>query len=721
MGYGDGTLSGVLCLCFVLFLYICTQNVCDMKKLFAIVCFLIVVALVGCNDCCEAVSVIPLPQQVEMERGVFRFDENTACWVEAPEADAELLKAFLRESPLAVECAAAKPEANVVSLLVVDSLPEVDKHEGYVLCADKEGVEIRALSGAGLFYGVQTMLQMIEPGNLMRCATVTDEPRFDYRGMMLDVSRHFFSVDFVKKQIDAMAYYKLNHLHLHLTDAAGWRVEIERYPRLTSLAAWRTHALWKDWWNGERRYVDEGAENAFGGYYTQEEVAEIVTYASRHYVTIVPEIEMPSHSEEVLVAYPELSCTGVPYVHSDFCLGKEATFEFLEGVLTEVMQMFPSEYIHIGGDEANKQAWKVCPHCQERMRREGLADVDELQSYLIHRIDRFLNAHGRKLLGWDEILDGGLAPNATVMSWRGVEGGLKAMTMGHRAIMTPGEFCYLDAYQDAPHTQPEAFGGYLPLEKVYAYEPLPDTLDEETAQRLYGIQGNLFAEYIPTESHMEYMAYPRMLAIAEVAWSMPERRSYDEFRQRALVAVDELQRRGYNAFDLDTEVGNRPGAEKRIEHLGVGKRVTYLDGSAYYSGYTAGGDSALVDGIRGGWTYGDKRWQGFLGRKGVDVCIDLEEVTSVTSVSADFMQICGPGVFMPAQIVISASQDGVHYTELKTIDIDVVRDDDVTFETYGWEGQVDARYIRYEAKRSDFGGFLFVDEVVISGDGIPNR
>jgi hexosaminidase len=531
--------------------------------------------------------------------------------------------------------------------------------------------------------------------------------------MMLDVSRHFFDADFIKKQIEAMAYYKLNHLHLHLTDAAGWRIEIKRYPELTRQAAWRTHALWKDWWNGDRHYAIEGEADAHGGYYTQEQIRDIVAYAQKHYITVIPEIEMPSHSEEVLTVYPELSCSHTPYKEADFCAGNEKVFEFIENVLLEVMELFPSHYIHIGGDEASKQSWKECALCKARMQQEGLDNVDELQSYFIHRIEKFLNAHGRSLLGWDEILDGGLAPHASVMSWRGTDGGLKAMQMGHRAIMTPGEFCYFDAYQDAPHTQPEAFGGYLPLQKVYSYDPIPDTLDHETAQLLYGVQGNLFAEYIPTEEHMEYMAYPRILALAEVAWSAPENKCFEDFHARALKAVEALRAKGYHPFDLHHEVGNRPGADKPIRHLGVGKRVVYADGSAYYKGYAAGGDSALVDGIRGGWTYGDKRWQGFLGRKGVDAIIDLGETTPITTISADFMQICGPGVFMPAQVIISVSHDGETFTELKREEIEVVKDDAVTFKTFGWEGAAEARYVRYQALRSDFGGFLFIDEIVI--------
>lgn len=656
--------------------------------------------------------VIPIPREVKLRRGSFAIDEQVAVRVEASQEDKALLQKYIKTSPLSIAKGQAPIQGTIV-LEQVDSIHGLTRSEGYRLIVDRKSIKVSALSGAGLFYGLQTLLQMIDEHGHVRCCVVDDEPRFEYRGMMLDVSRHFYGVDCVKRQIDVMAAYKLNHLHLHLTDAAGWRIEIERYPRLTELAAWRTHETWKDWWNGERRYVESDDPDSHGGYYTQADIREIVDYAQQKYITVIPEIEMPSHSEEVLAAYPELSCTGEAYKHSDFCAGKEETFVFLENVLTEVMELFPSEYIHIGGDEASKQAWKSCPHCQQRMADEGLTDVDQLQSYFISRIERFLNSRGRKLLGWDEILDGGLAPNATVMSWRGTEGGLKAMHMGHRAIMTPGEFCYFDSYQDAPHTQPEAIGGYLSLEKVYSYEPIPDTLDNDVAKLLYGVQANLFTEYVPTEEHMEYMLYPRMLALAEVAWSAPERRDYENFRIRALDAVEQLQMKGYNTFDLSNEVGNRPGAEKPVQHLAIGKSVSYMDGSAYYSGYTAGGDTALVDGLRGGWTYGDKRWQGFLGRKGVDVVVDLEQMTKITSVSADFMQICGPGVFMPAQVIVSVSTDGEHYTELQTIDNEVVRDDAVTFKTLGWEGSTEARYVRYQARRSDFGGFLFIDEVVV--------
>ena len=684
-----------------------------MKKLVRLAGMLLALAFASCGQQpVEEVSIIPVPLKAEWQGGAFVIDGQTSLWIDAPKADKQILQDYLASSPLKLSVANEVPTGKAIVLKMVEELPEIQSPEGYVLTSSEKRIDVLAKTGSGLFYGVQTLLQMAGDNNRVALGTITDEPRFEYRGVMLDVSRHFFGLDFVKKQIDAMAYYKLNRLHIHLTDAAGWRIEIKKYPRLTNFAAWRTGKNWKEWWNGDRKYVEEGSEGAEGGYFTQDQCREIVEYARKHYITVIPEIEMPSHSEEVLTAYPELSCTHVPYKQADFCVGNEKTFEFLENVLLEVMEIFPSEYIHVGGDEASKQSWKTCPLCQARMKKEGLKDVDELQSYLIERMEKFLNKHGRNLLGWDEILEGGLAPNATVMSWRGVEGGLKAIEGGHRAIMTPGAYCYFDSYQDAPHTQPEAIGGYLPLKKVYSYDPIPETFTPEQAKLMYGVQANLWAEYIPTPEHLEYMIYPRILALAEVAWSAVANKNYDDFHARALKAVDELRAKGYNTFDLKNEVGNRPGADKPVEHLGIGKKVTYAEGHNYYSGYTAGGDDALVNGILGGWSYSDQLWQGFL--KNIDLTIDLEKETPIKNVTADFMQICGPGVFMPKQVIISVSNDGKEFTELAKIDHQVVKDDAVTFKAFGWEGEANARYVRYQAEIDrNFGGFLFVDEIVI--------
>lgn len=660
----------------------------------------------------QTLSVTPVPMEVNWQRGSFRPDASTSLWIEAPEADRSILAEYLQASPLALKLADSQ-SGNQVVLKQTDALEGITSPEGYVLSVNSDGVRIEALSGAGLFYGVQTLLQMAaDAPEGMTAVTVKDEPRFEYRGIMLDVSRHFRSKEFVKRQIDLLSYYKINRLHLHLTDAAGWRIEIKKYPRLTQFAAWRPQAVWKDWWNGKREYCEETDPRAQGGYYTQDDIRELVAYAQKHYVTIIPEIEMPSHSEEVLTAYPELSCTHVPYKQSDFCIGNEKTFEFLENVLTEVMELFPSEYIHIGGDEAGKASWPNCKLCQARMKKEGLKDVNELQSYSIHRMERFLNSHGRKLLGWDEILDGGLAPNATVMSWRGTEGGLAAIRSGHKAIMSPGQYCYLDGYQDAPYSQPEAIGGYLPLKKVYGYEPVPDSLSADEAKLMYGVQANLWTEYIPTEEHAEYMLYPRAIALAEVAWSKPENKSWEDFHRRALKIVDELKAKGYHPFELKNEIGNRKETETPVEHLALGKKVTY--NAPYWENYPAAGEATLTDGLRGGWNYNDQLWQGFVTKDRVDVVIDLEKETPIHSVAADFMQICGPEVFMPERVVISVSNDRKEFTQLVEIKHEVVRDDAVTFKNFGWEGEASARYIRYQALASDkFGGVLFTDEIVV--------
>lgn len=481
---------------------------------------------------------------------------------------------------------------------------------------------------------------------------------------------------------------------------------------LTEFAAWRTDPTWKQWWNGGRKYVRFDAPGAYGGYYTQDDIREILEYARQHYITVIPEIEMPSHSEEVLAAYPQLSCSGEPYKNSDFCVGNEETFTFLENVLTEVMELFPSEYIHIGGDEAGKSAWKTCPKCQKRMTDEHLANVDELQSYLIHRIEKFLNNHGRHLLGWDEILQGGIAPNATVMSWRGEEGGIAAVTSGHRAIMTPGAYCYLDSYQDAPYSQPEAIGGYLPLKKVYSYNPVPASLTAEQAKLVYGVQGNLWVEYIPTPEHVEYMIYPRILALAETAWSAPERKSWPDFHTRALSAVADLQAKGYHPFDLKKEIGSRPESLQSVSHLALGKKVIY--NSPYSSHYPAQGNTALTDGIRGDWTYGDSSWQGFISDNRLDVTIDMEKETSIHSVTAAFMQVVGAEVFLPETVVISISDDGTHFTELRKQHFEVSKETPIRFTDISWQGEAKGRYVRYQAQAgSEFGGWIFTDEIIV--------
>jgi hexosaminidase len=653
---------------------------------------------------------------MEQGTGCFLLSENTRLYINLQGLEAQLLENCLQALPVHLKKGKKKDTQNILSLLITEKNHQLPSPESYTLSVTPQQILIRATSGAGLFYGMQTLLQLAQPSGAgsysIASVEIEDTPRFAYRGLMLDVSRHFSTKEFIKKQIDALAYYKINRLHLHLTDAAGWRLEIKKYPLLTEFAAWRTDPTWKQWWNGGRKYVRFDAPGAYGGYYTQDDIREILEYARQHYITVIPEIEMPSHSEEVLAAYPQLSCSGEPYKNSDFCVGNEETFTFLENVLTEVMELFPSEYIHIGGDEAGKSAWKTCPKCQKRMKDEHLANVDELQSYLIHRIEKFLNNHGRHLLGWDEILQGGIAPNATVMSWRGEEGGIAAVTSGHRAIMTPGAYCYLDSYQDAPYSQPEAIGGYLPLKKVYSYNPVPASLTAEQAKLVYGVQGNLWVEYIPTPEHVEYMIYPRILALAETAWSAPERKSWPDFHTRALSAVADLQAKGYHPFDLKKEIGSRPESLQPVSHLALGKKVIY--NSPYSSHYPAQGNTALTDGIRGDWTYGDGSWQGFISDNRLDVTIDMEKETSIHSVTAAFMQVVGAEVFLPETVVISISDDGTHFTELRKQHFEVSKETPIRFTDISWQGEAKGRYVRYQAQAgSEFGGWIFTDEIIV--------
>ena len=658
------------------------------KPTMKICTFLLAAGLMIATAGVKAQSVIPIPLRMEQGSGTFLFTGDTKLYTNLKGEEKKMLMDYLETLPIHFKNGKKQTKDNVVSLMITKANPQLSSPESYTLEVTPHKITVQATSGAGLFYGVQTLLQMAQPAMegawSVQATTIQDSPRFEYRGLMLDVSRHFRSKEFVKK-----------------------------YPLLTELAAWRPEANWKRWWNeGGRKYCRFDAPGASGGYYTQDDIRELVNYARERHITIIPEIEMPAHSEEVLTAYPELSCSGEPYKNADFCVGNEKTFTFLEDVLTEVMELFPSQYIHVGGDEAGKAAWKTCPKCQKRMKDEQLDNVDELQSYLIHRVEVFLNAHGRKLLGWDEILQGGLAPNATVMSWRGEQGGIDAVKSGHQAIMTPGSHCYIDSYQDAPYSQPEAIGGYLPLEKVYSYNPIPASLTPDEAKLIYGVQANLWAEYIQTDEHCEYMIYPRILALAEVAWSAPERKSWTDFRPRALKAVGYLQSKGYHPFDLKKEIGNRPEAAQPVQHLALGKTVKY--NAPYNSSYPAQGDKTLTDGIRGSWTYSDGAWQGFISRDRLDVTIDMGESTDLHLIGADFMQVVGPEVFLPVEVIISVSEDGENFTELSRQTHEVVKSDAVVFKNYAWNGNAKGRYVRYQARAGEeFGGWVFTDEIVV--------
>ena len=671
--------------------------------------------LIG-NSCSDrkGIDVIPMPRSVEYHSGNFTISPETKFYTNLSAESRQALTDYLEGTSLgSVPFAESATGNNGIELNLCDS-SIVTGNEAYRIDIDKKGVRLSANTETGIFYGLQTLLQLLNNGDnkTLPALTINDSPRFPYRGLHLDVSRHFFDKEFVKKQLNAMAYFKMNRLHWHLTDGAGWRIEIKKYPRLTSFAAWRPFDKLNDWWVGGRTFCEQDDPRAVGGYYTQDDIREVVAYAAERHITIIPEIEMPGHSEEVLATYPELSCSGKPYVNADFCIGTEKTFEFLENVLLEVIDLFPSEYIHIGGDEASKSSWKTCPRCQKRMADEHLNSVDELQSYMIHRIEKFLNDHGRKIIGWDEIIEGGLSPTATVMSWRGEEGGIKAVKAGNQAIMTPGKYCYLDAFQDAPNTQPMAIGGYLTLEKVYSFEPVPDSLSTKEAELILGVQGNVWTEHIPTPEHYEYMIYPRILALAEIGWSPSEVKKWDNFHTRALQAVNILREQGYNPFPLEKEIGDKPESYQKVNHLAIGKKVTYAN--PYSNHYAAQGEKTLVDGVRGGWMYNDDRWQGFIDCD-FDVTIDLGKETDIKQVCAEFIQLKGPYVWLPKQVIISSSVDGEHYDTLATVDNDISPDiETLQFKEFGWEGNAKARYIRYKALSNGIaGGWLFTDEIRI--------
>ncbi|OZI09012.1 beta-hexosaminidase [Siphonobacter sp. BAB-5385] len=425
---------------------------------------------------------------------------------------------------------------------------QVPQKEGYQLRIHPKGVEITGHDPAGLFYGVQSFVQLLHQSKNLRipASQIIDYPRFSYRGMHLDVSRHWFQVPFIKKYIDLLAQYKFNTFHWHLTDDQGWRIEIKRYPELQKVAAYRKETLM-----GHKRELPHRFDGKkYGGYYTQEEVREVVRYAAQRHITVIPEIEMPGHALAALSAFPALGCTGGPYQAATFwgifddvyCAGNDSTFTFLQNVLDEVVELFPSKYIHIGGDECPKTRWKSCPKCQARMQHQGLKDEHELQSYFIQRMEKYLLTKNREIIGWDEILEGGLSPGATVMSWRGTEGGIEAMRQKHKAIMTPEPFVYFDFYQSLYASEPTAAAWYTPLSKVYSYEPVPDSLTAEEASYLLGIQGNVWSEYLATEAHAEYMIFPRALAVAETAWSPKKGRTYPDFLRRLRLNEPMLQR-----------------------------------------------------------------------------------------------------------------------------------------------------------------------------------
>lgn len=524
----------------------------------------------GQNIASSGMSIIPVPDKLALSEGCFELDSTTKIIVsdEATKQTAGMLNEFISPATgYELEFSNAKDaNSKCIEFRINDELSALSS-EGYKLMVTEDSILIESSGQAGLFYGIQTLRQLMPPviySNVpihwvkwqVPCVEIEDKPEFKWRGMHLDVCRYFMSKEFVKKYIDLIAMHKMNIFHWHLTDDQGWRIEIKKYPKLAEISAWRNESLIGHL-NAPGPHKYDGIRH--GGFYTQEEIKEIVKYAKDRFVTVVPEIEMPGHAKAALAAYPNLSCAGGPFeveknwgvIKDVYCAGDEETFEFLQNVLTEVVQLFPSEYIHIGGDECPKDRWKVCPKCQKRIANENLKDEHELQGYFIKRMEKFLNQHGRKIIGWDEILEGGIDPSATVMSWRGEKGGIAAAKAGHDVIMAPNTYTYLDYYQGPKETEPLAIGSFVPLEKVYSYNPVPQALTEDEGKYILGAQAQLWTEYMKDAERVEYMAYPRGCALAEVVWSKKDNKDYNDFRGRLKKHFKRFDILGVNYRNLD--------------------------------------------------------------------------------------------------------------------------------------------------------------------------
>lgn len=743
------------------------------------------------------IQVIPKPETLKLNEGNFQFNKNTAFFItdeNQQKAAQILIDKFKAAQGWDLKTVNSQPKSNFIQFKTSKDISE----EGYKLLVENDVITIEASDFNGFLYGIQTLRQLLPVAIesktkientdwIIPNIEIADNSRFKWRGLMLDVSRHFFQKEYIKETIDRLAFHKMNTLHLHLVDDQGWRIEIKKYPKLTEVGALRVDQEDKPW-NG--RYTPELDEKAtYGGFYTQEDIKEIVAYAKSRGVTVVPEIEMPAHVTSAIASYPEFSCLEKPVpvpsgglwpITDIYCAGKDSTFKFLEDVLVEVMELFPSKYIHVGGDEATKTNWKVCAHCKKRMKDEGLKSVEELQSYFIKRMEQFISSKGRVLIGWDEILEGGLAPGATVMSWRGVKGGLEASEQGHDVVMTPGSHCYFDHYQGPMDTEPKAWGGYTPVSKVYEFDPIVDSMSEEQAKHVLGGQANLWSEYVTTESHSEYMIYPRIAALSETLWSPKADRDWVDFSTRLENLFKRYEHQDINyaksAYTITSETkvdeatntisvalknefpvagiryvlndasldeaaikytkpieinststikaslfeGDKPVGkvfEKTFNyHKAVGKKVIY--NIKYHDSYKGKEASNMVNIVRGTKNFHDGQWQAWL-VKDMDLVIDLDEATDVSSVSVGMMESQGPSIYFPTQVEVLVSNDGKNFTSVGKIDrpyksnADIIlKDFKISFDTQK------VQFIQVKAKnlgKTERGGatWIFADEIIV--------
>ena len=725
-------------------------------------------------------QVIPLPQEVSLtQENPFKLNENVLIAYPENNAllqrNAEFLSEYIQQATnYAPKTKAIAAGEQVKNAIVLGLDPSIANKEGYVLTTTPEGININGQTENGVFYGIQTLRKSIpaeakEATILIPAGEIKDEPRFSYRGMHLDVGRHFFPKEFMKKYIDLLALHNMNTFHWHLTDDQGWRIEIKKYPKLTEIGSQRSRTV-------IGRNTQEYDNTPYGGFFTQEEAKEIVKYAQERYITVIPEVDLPGHMLAALAAYPEMGCTGGPYevcprwgIFEDvLCIGNDQTMQFLEDVMNEIIEIFPSKYVHIGGDEAPRTRWEKCQKCQARIKTEGLkADKnhtaeDRLQSYCMTRIEEFLNSKGRQIIGWDEILEGDVAPNATVMSWRGMEGGIKAAQLGHDVIMTPTSFCYFDYYQTADtKDEPLGIGGYVPIEKVYSLKPVPAVLTEEQSKHILGAQANLWTEYIHSSEHVEYMVLPRMAALAEVQWTQPEKKDFKDFTKRLARLMKFYQRDGFNyakhVFDLKvdftpdvtkkavvvtlstiddapiyytldgtepttaslkytepvsiTETADfqavviRPEGKSKVVNKKISfNKATYCPIELTFQPsekYKFGGAITLVDGMKGNDSYATGAWLGFVGGD-VEAIIDLGQETEIKQVATNAIVDMSAWIMGSTGLVVSVSDDNKEFREVAAKDIPA----ETNIDKKGVENYeitfdpVKARYVKVVIKRS---------------------
>jgi hexosaminidase len=713
-----------------------------LRTAFLLMSFVFIISIPAMSET-ATYNIIPYPQQLVPQQGKFVINERTAVVYAGQNAEVRRLVSQFSDQVQLVSGVKMLQKANATAdtenVIEFNQVSDLKSNpEAYTLTISGKKIVIQSASANGFFYALQTLYQLLPPEIYGKkrvevkewsvpAVSIADAPRFAYRGLHLDVSRHFFPVEFIKKYIDAMAIHKMNSFHWHLTDDQGWRIEIKKYPLLTKIGSRRVETLVGYYYeNYPQRFDDD----AYSGFYTQDEAREIVKYAAERYITVIPEIEMPGHAVAAIASYPYLSCTRAPIkvatkwgIFKDVYCTRDSTFVFLENVLTEIMDIFPGKYIHIGGDECPKDRWKACPDCKARMKAENLKDENELQSYFVHRIEKFLNAHNRQIIGWDEILDGGLAPNATVMSWRGYNGGIAAAKAGHDVIMTPTSFCYFDQYQSDPMTEPTTIGGFIPLQRAYNFEPVPAGLDSVQAKHILGAQANLWSEYMPTTERVEYMAFPRVSAMSEALWTENANRNWNRFQGNMISEYKRYAKQDIHAskvfFDVqfrastsaDRKVvvsleADNPNAEVRYTIDGstptstsnictaplrlsesatvkavavengkvTGKEfsksfiVSKVTGLSYVQNpintwYRGDNQYSLTDGLTGN-TKSISQWVSVGGSKDSEFVVDLQKTQNIHRFSVGLLNapaFCG---MYPAEIKVFTSIDGADYKEV---------------------------------------------------------